>query len=228
MNGGGNKKIASAQAYIPISEIKDGVVVLNDGSLRSVLMVSSLNFALKSEEEKDAIIYSYQNFLNSLGFPIQIVASSKKLHLTKYISTIKDLAREQQNPLLKLQTDEYANFIEKLLEVSNIMEKRFYVVIPYFPAGVNVEAGLGSMANKKKNTPKGSFEENKKKLMFRTERIVEGLASMGLRCIYLDTKNLLELYYTSYNPDTAENQKIINIDSLESPYVERGGKDGSF
>lgn len=219
----GSQNLASAQAYLPISEIREGVVVLSDGSLRAVLIVSSLNFALKSEQEKDAIISSYQGFLNSLNFPLQLVASSKKLHLTKYISTIKNLGQSQQNPLLKIQTEEYANFIEKLLEVSNIMEKRFYVVVPYFPAGVNVDGTFKDLLGKKKAGLSESFEENKKKLLFRVERITEGLTSIGLRCSPLDTKNLLELYYSSYNPDTAENQKLIDLDSIENPVVEGGG-----
>jgi hypothetical protein len=219
----GNQKFASTQAYLPISEIKEGVVIMSDHSLRSVLIVSSVNFALKSEQEKDAIIASYQGFLNSLNFPVQIVASSKKLHLTSYILNIRNVAQNQTNPLLKIQTEEYANFIEKLLEVSNIMEKRFYVVVPLFPAGVNVEGGVNNLIGKKKAVPAGSFEENKRKLLARVDRIVEGLSSVGLRCSSLDTKDLLELYYTSYNPDTAENQKLVDIESIENVVIEGGG-----
>lgn len=149
----GNQNLASTQAYLPISEIKEGVVVMRDQSLRSVLIVSSVNFALKSEQEKDAIIASYQSFLNSLNFPVQIVASSKKLHLTNYINSLKTLGQNQTNPLLKIQTEEYSRFIEQLLEVSNIMEKRFYVVVPYFPAGVNVEGGIKDLIGKNKPFP---------------------------------------------------------------------------
>lgn len=220
----GNQKIASTQAYLPISEIREGVVVMNDHSLRSVLIVSSINFALKSEQEKDAIIASYQDFLNSLNFTIQIVASSKNLHLNNYILKVRELGKKQTNPLLKIQTDEYASFIEKLLEVSNIMEKRFYVIVPYFPAGVNVEKGLNVAINKKTVTPSGSFDDNKRKLLSRVDRIVEGLSSVGLRCSALETKDLLELFYTSYNPDTSENQKLIDVDALTNPVVASGGK----
>lgn len=220
----GNQNLASTQAYLPISEIKEGVVVIRDQSLRAVLIVSSVNFALKSEQEKDAIIASYQSFLNSLNFPVQIVASSKKLHLTHYINSLKTLSQSQTNPLLKIQTEEYSRFIEQLLEVSNIMEKRFYAVVPYFPAGVNVEGGIKDLMGKKQAVPAGSFEENKKKLLSRVDRIVEGLSSVGLRCSALDTKDLLELYYTSYNPDTAENQKLVDIEAIENPVIEGGKK----
>ncbi len=225
----GKQKIASTQSYLPIKEIREDVVVMSDSSLRAGLIISSVNFALKSEQEKDAIISSYQGFLNSLGFPIQIVASSKKLHLNHYLGEIKEKAQNQENPLLKVQTEEYVRFVEKLLEVSNIMEKRFYVIVPYFPAGVNVEGKVGDLIGKKPKVPAGSFADNKKKLLSRVDRVIEGLTSVGLRCSALGTKDLLELYYTSYNPDTAENQKLIDIEAIDSPIVEAGrNKDGSL
>jgi type IV secretory pathway VirB4 component len=220
----GGQKLASTQAYLPISEIKEGVVVMKDHSLRAVLIASSLNFALKSEQEKDAIVAAYQSFLNSLSFPIQIVASSRKLDLTKYIDGIKGLAGKQNNPLIKVQTEEYAAFIEKMLEYSNIMEKRFYVVVPYFPAGIEVTGRVNDMVGKKSKVPVGSFEDNKKKLLARVELILSGLTSVGLRCSSLTTKDLLELYYTAYNPDTAQNQKLTNIENFDEPIVSLGVK----
>jgi type IV secretory pathway VirB4 component len=218
----GGKQLASTQAYLPISEIKEGVVVMKDHSLRAVLIASSLNFALKSEQEKDAIVSSYQSFLNSLTFPIQIVASSRKLDLSKYIDGIKGLAAGQENPLLKVQTEEYAGFIEKMLEYSNIMEKRFYVVVPYFPAGVDVTGKVNDLVGKKSKVPIGSFEDNKKKLLSRVDIILQGLTSIGLRCSTLATKDLLELYYTSYNPDTAQNQKLADIENMNEPIISGG------
>jgi type IV secretory pathway VirB4 component len=224
----GGQKFASTQAYLPILEIKEGVVVMKDHSLRAVLIASSLNFALKSEQEKDAIVSSYQSFLNSLGFPIQIVASSRKLDLSKYIDGVRGLAGGQDNPLLKVQTEEYANFIEKMLEYSNIMEKRFYVVVPYFPAGVDVTGKVNDLVGKKTKVPAGSFEDNKKKLLSRVEIVLSGLSSVGLRCSSLATKDLLELYYTSYNPDTAQNQKLADIENYGEPIVSAGAKPGGL
>lgn len=218
----GGPKLASTQAYLPISEIKEGVVVMKDRSLRAVLIASSLNFALKSEQEKDAIVSSYQSFLNSLSFPIQIVASSRKLDLSQYIGGIKSLAAGQQNPLIKVQTEEYATFVEKMLEYSNIMEKRFYVVVPYFPAGVEVTGKVNDLVGKKSKIPAGSFEDNKKKLLSRVEIILSGLTSVGLRCSSLATKDLLELYYTAYNPDTAQNQKLADIENFDEAIVSMG------
>ncbi len=197
---------------------------MKDQSLRAVIIASSLNFALKSEEEKDAIVSSYQSFLNSLEFPIQITASSRKLDLSNYLQGIQKLSETQTNPLVKVQTDEYVAFIQKLLEYSNIMEKRFYIIVPYFPAGVEVEGKVNDLLGKKKSKEAaGSFAENKKKLLGRVDIILAGLSGIGLRCSTLATKDLLELYYTAYNPDTAQNQKLIDVDSLNKPIVTTEG-----
>lgn len=207
MTQGGSKKIeASTQAYLPIAEIKEGTVVMKDHSLKAVIIVSALNFALKSEEEKNSIIYSYQNFLNSLSFPIQIVSNSRKLDLSHYISKVQEMAAGQTNPLLKVQTEEYATFINELLEQSNIMEKRFYVVVPYYPGGV--EALSNNPLKKKAAAPVGNFEEHKKSLLSRVEEIISGLSSIGLRCAALGTEDLFQLYYSLYNPELAKNQKV--------------------
>jgi type IV secretory pathway VirB4 component len=218
----GGQKFASTQAYLPISEIKEGVVVMKDRSIRAVLIASSLNFALRSEQEKDAIVVSYQTFLNSLTFPIQIVASSRKLDLSKYIEGIRGLSSTQDNPLIKIQTEEYASFVEKMLEYSNIMEKRFYVVVPFFPAGVEVTGKVNDLVGKKTKIPAGSFEDHKKKLLSRVDIVLSGLTSVGLRCSSLATKDLLELYYTTYNPDTAQNQKLADIENFNEPIVSAG------
>lgn len=224
--GGDQKKKeqASTQAYLPISEIKESVVVMNDNSLRSVLIVSSVNFALKSEDEKNAIVTSYQDFLNSLEFPIQIIAHSRKLDLSEYLGSINALAENQQNPLLKVQTKEYSAFIQKLLEVSNIMEKRFYVVVPYFPAGINVDNKIPILSGAKKNNQVvGSFEDHKKKLLGRVNLIIQSLSSVGLRCATLSTEDLLELYYLSYNPDAARSSsKVRNTTGLAEKVVTMG------
>ncbi len=218
-----NKEYASTQACLPVSEIKEGVVVMNNRSLRSVLVVSSLNFALKSEGEKDAIVASYQSFLNSLNFPIQIIAHSRKLDLSNYINAVRSAANNQESKLMKLQTEEYANFIEKLLEVSNIMEKRFFVVVPYFPAGVNVTGKSIDIMGKKSNKEAvGHFDDHKKKLLSRVDLIIQGISSIGLRCSTLSTEDLLELYYLSYNPDAAMSNSVRNTEGLGEEIVTMG------
>lgn len=210
----GEKTVASTQAYLPISEIREGTVILKDGSMRAVVIVSSFNFALKSDDEKNAIISSYQEFLNSLSFPIQIVSNSRKIDLSLYLNEVKQAAAQQTNPLIKIQTEEYHNFIQQLLDVSNIMEKRFFVVVPYYPFGINESTGLPNPFKKKEAMPQSNLEENRKKLLERVEEIISGLSSVGLRCAALGTEDLLELYYSIYNPDTAKNQKIKSADDL--------------
>lgn len=205
----GKQKIeASTQAYLPISEIKEGVVVMKDKSLRSVIIVSSLNFALKSDDEKNAIIVSYQSFLNSLTYPLQIIANSRKIDLSNYLKTVEAAAKAQTSPLIKLQTEEYRNFLNELLEYSNIMEKRFYVVVPYYPSGVQDITGIPNPLKKKDTAPLAPFEEQKNELMQRTQEVINGLSSIGLRCVALGTEDLLELYYSFYNPDVSQSQKV--------------------
>jgi len=217
---------ASTQAYLPIKEIKEGVVLMSDHSLKAVVMVSAMNFALKAEDEKNAIIFSYQSFLNSLDFPIQIVASSRQLDLSNYLESVRAAAETQQNPLLKIQSEEYINFVNELLEYSSIMEKRFYVVIPYYPSGVEAVAGAAALLKKQQAAPEAAkFPEYKQKLTERTQIVISGLSGMGLRCAALGTEDLLELYYTLYNPDTAKNQKLANISNIDVPVV-RGPETG--
>jgi type IV secretory pathway VirB4 component len=209
---------ASTQAYLPISEIKEGVVVMKDHSLRSVIIVSSVNFALKSENEKNAILSSYQSFLNSLSFPIQILATSRKIDLSNYLNTVKEAEKTQDNPLLRVQTDEYISFLKELLEYSNIMEKRFFVVLPFYPSGINEITSLPNPLAKKA-APTVPFEDQKKEIAQRVEVIITGLTSVGLRCAALGTEDLLELYYTLYNPDTAKGEKIKGAQDIDIPMV---------
>jgi type IV secretory pathway VirB4 component len=214
-------KAPSTQRFLPIKEIREGTVVMKDGSMRAVIMVSSINFSLKNEEEKDSIINSYQGFLNSLEFPIQIMIASRKLHLDNYMKSLDDAYNSQTNELLRLQTSEYIAFIHELLEYANIMEKRFFVVIPFFPIGIKKDTFISKLIN----TPKqfdADFETLKMELSQRVDHVISGLSSVGLRCVALDTEDLIELYYTSYNPDTAGEEKIHNAEELEAPVIRKG------
>lgn len=218
----------STQQYLEIAEIHDDVAVLKDGSLRAVLLVSSVNFALKSEKEKDGIIYGFQNFLNYLNFDIQIIVRSRKLDLKDYLKTIQEKARKQTNENLQSQTVHYIAFIEDLLQKVDIMKKQFFVVVPYY---ANVVQNTGKLLDKLKNSvnpvaPAGmkpsNFEENRLQLMQRVDVITSQLSSMGLRCVSLDTQELIELYYTSYNPDSAQNQKLTNIENITNSIIQKG------
>lgn len=214
----------STQQYVPIESIKEGIVMMKDGSMRAVILVSSVNFALKNEDEKNAIIQSYQSFINSLDFPIQIMIRSRKLHLDKYLSGIAMTAESQTNELLKLQTIEYLSFIEELLEYANIMEKRFFLVIPFYPGGLEKISFIKKIFNPTKAPENSDFETSKMELNQRVDHVISSLSSVGLRCIALETEELIELYYSVYNPETSGNEKITNAEDLEAPIIQRGAK----
>lgn len=217
---------AAAQLHIRIAEIRDNAIILKSGGLRAVLKVSSMNFNLKSEAEQNAIIYSYQSFLNVLEFPVQIVVRSRKLDLDNYIDSLKVIGEKQTNTLLQRQTFEYIDYIRRLIEYADIMEKEFYVVIPMDPpraVGQNfVEKFWGRMH------PADSiagivrrhqeFDELKKALMQRVTITTTNLENCGLKVSQLDTDSLIALFYQIYNPLTARNEKVpdttkVNITS---------------
>lgn len=217
----------STQTYLNIAEIKDGVVVLKDGSIRSVLMTSAINFALKSGGEQDAIIYGYQRFLNSLTFPVQILVQSRRLDLDLYIDRLNKRAEEVEMELIKLQILEYAEFIKRLISVTNIMDKRFYVVVPFFPEGTQQLKGISKFfatsAVKKgqEQQANDAFERNKVQLMQRVESIASALGAMGLRAVNLNSEELVELFYSIYNPSTSTKQRLLNVDELTAASIER-------
>jgi hypothetical protein len=211
----------SVQDKIDIAEIKDGIVVLKDGSLRAILAVSSINFALKSTEEQDAITYQYQGILNSLDFPIQILIASRKFDISNYLSTLNQKQKEQENELLRIQISEYTDFIKGLTELANIITEIFYVVIPL----AAIESKKMSFAEKigtlvglsKKNIEeeKRTFEEMKTQLWQRINYTISGLESLGLRVAPLNTEELIELFYKMYNPEAKE--KNIGIAAKSPP-----------
>lgn len=210
-----NKKM-STQLYLKVAEVRDNVAVLKNGGLRSVLKVSSINLNLKSEEEQNAVIYSYQNFLNTLEFPIQIVVRSKKLDLDVYVEKLKKIGGKQQNPLLQRQTFEYIEYISRLVEYADIMEKEFYVIVPQDVFGKEKKSFLRSFMENifpEDNVAKvklrhKQFEELKKRLMQRVNTVRSGLESCNLRVTPLNTEELIALFYDSYNPLTARSQKF--------------------
>lgn len=213
---------APTQDLIEISEIRDDVAVMKDGTLRAVLLVSSVNFALKSDDEQNAIVYAYQDFLNSLDFPINLVVTSRKIDLTGYIETIRSLRTKQKNDLMRLQVDEYINFIEKdLLKNSNIMTKTFLVVVPFSLQESRNESftgkivkGLKGGTSVRKMTD-ADFGHYRSQLFQRLEQVATGLKSIGLRVVLLKTQELLDLYYTMYNPSTSRNQHLRAPDELK-------------
>jgi len=204
-------KAKASQDFVPIKEIRDGVVILGDGSMRIALMTSSLNFALKSADEQEAIISQYQEFLNSLDFSIQFFIQSRRLNIEPYLDSLRDAEKKQLNELLKIQINEYIEFIKNFVSLTEIVAKTFYIIIPYSPPAFGVKPGaagvsgifgkfLGGKKNEKGGFKGDKFEEYKSQLQQRVEAVSQGLARTGVRAVPLNTEELIELFYTLYNP----------------------------
>jgi type IV secretory pathway VirB4 component len=204
------------QDIIPIKEIRDGVIILKDNSMCSILMASTLNFALKSEDERNAIIMQYQNFLNSLDFPVQFFIESRKLDITPYLSLLKEAEKKQANELLKIQIREYVEFVKNFVAATNIVSKTFYIVVSYSYSVLSTKRGvLGDLfsifgGSRSQNKKEDQFEEKKLQLQQRTDVVYNGLARCGIRVLPLDTEQLIELFYKLFNPGELEKELITN------------------
>lgn len=203
----------AAQEFVPIREVRDGIVVLKDGSMRAIILASSLNFALKSADEQEAIIFQFQSFLNSLDFSVQIFIESRRLDIRPYLATLEDRAKNQTNDLMKIQTREYIEFIRSFTESTNIMKKSFFIVIPYTPALFqNKKANFGLFSAKKEKGAaenQENFEENRTQIEQRVSIVEQGLVRCGVRVLPLGTEEIVELFYKIFNP--AETEKPIQI-----------------
>lgn len=213
------KKLPSTRKYVDITEIKDNVVVLKDGTMRAVVLVSSINFALKSEDEQNAIVGAYMGFLNSLQYYVQLVIQSRKLDIEKYLKRLEVVEKEQTNDLLRMQIVGYRQYVSELIEMGDIMTKRFYIVVPYDPVSDKQKTFFSramEIFSSAKSVQLGQkkFKERKHELDQRTFHILSSLGSMGLNGIVLDTQSLIELYYNTYNPLTSQEEKLVDISYL--------------
>ncbi len=198
----------SSQQFVAIESIRDGIVILKKGGLRAILMASSVNFDLKSADEQDATIFQYQNAINSFDFSVQFVIHSRKLNIEPYLTLLREQYKREQNELVKIQINEYVDFIKSLVELSNIVSKTFYVVIPYTTTELAKQTEgfvLSFFSSRKKATEKvkeeeRSFEEQKTQLLQRVDTVTLGLQRMGIRSVQLNTEELIELCYGLYNP----------------------------
>jgi hypothetical protein len=208
-------KSTAAQEFVPIKEIRDGVVIMKDGTIRTLLIASSINLALKSEDEQIAILGQFQSFLNSLEFSTQIFIQSRRLDVRPYLTLLEGRLREELNELLKIQIHEYINFIDKITQSTNIMSKLFVVVVPFAPqksvTNASKASGVMGLFGKKEApsaAPSASaveaFEEAKSQLEQRVGIVKQGLARTGVRVVPLGTEELTELYYRLFNPGEAE------------------------
>lgn len=224
----------STQNTLQIAEIRDGIVIMNDGSYRSVVMVKSINFDLMSPQEREAVEYSYQGFLNSLYFPVQIFIRSQKVDLQPYIEKLDKIRTEHDNMLLALLMEDYIGYIDALSQQTNIMDKRFYVVIPYSPIvdvqkaltqSKNFFSGLTALFNSKEQKVvinEAELEAAKTELRNRVQSVMSGLLQSGIQGLPLDTQELIELYYDTYNPDTATRQQLKNFNAMTADVVTKG------
>ncbi|MGI6373961.1 MAG: hypothetical protein ACOX0C_01355 [Patescibacteria group bacterium] len=210
---------ASTQQYLDIAEIKDNTIVLKDGTIRAVLLASSINFSLKSEDEQNAVISGYVQFLNNLSFTLQIVIQSRELDIGSYLEYLKDKEKKQVNRLLKAQTADYIEYIDSLASLGQIMNKRFYVIVPYDPLTDKHKSFFSSISEALRpattiKLKEKVFRKYQDMLDRRVQSVAGGLESMGISVARLDTQSLIELYYKTYNPETARNQSLANIEEL--------------
>jgi hypothetical protein len=221
----------TTQNSLLISEIRDNMVIMKDGSFRSVIACQSINFDLMSSREREGVEFSYQNFLNSLYFPVQIFIRSQRVDIGPYLDRLVGIRRAQDNMLLNVLMDDYINFIDALAQEANIMDKSFFIIVPYFPAGdLNnlKEQATGFFgrifAKPKTQTIKidtVAFEKAKDEIKNRGDAVMSGLFQMGVKSVQLSTKELGELYYNVYNPDTAVREPLGNFDDITSTYVQK-------
>lgn len=193
--------ITSTQQFLDIDQIKDGIVILKNKALRGILMVSSINFALKADDEQTAIVYQFQNFLNSLDFSLEIFVQSRQLNITGYLDKLKELEIRQTNDLLRMQTSEYRKFIGELITSGSIMNKTFYVIVPFTLLNL---PNLPKSKDATKAASEEQFQRAKSQLWQRMEFVALGLRRCGLQCVPLNSLEIIEFLWSLYHPQEAE------------------------
>ncbi|HEX2792306.1 MAG TPA: hypothetical protein VHO23_01140 [Candidatus Paceibacterota bacterium] len=193
----------AAQNFVPVQEVRNGVVILKQDGYRGILMCSSLNFSLKSEDEQRAIIGGFQNFVNTLDFSVEIVVHSRKMDIRPYLALLESRAGSQATELMSLQVREYMAFIRNFMDTADIMTKLFYIIVPYAPsAGSEIASAVSFMRKPAQGAPTGitqSFDEHRIQLEQRMALVAAGLASSGIRAVPLGTEEIIELLYRSFN-----------------------------
>lgn len=206
----------ATQEFVPIEEVRDGLIRMRDGGMRAILLASSLNFSLKSADEKTAIILQFQDFLNSLDFSVQIFIQSRRLDIRPYLALLEGQKKNQMNDLMKIQIEEYIAFIKSFTETTNIMKKSFFVVVPYAPASLNVgkKGFVSTLLPHKENKTEAaaskevSFEEDRSQLEQRLSVVEQGLVRCGIRTARLGTEEVIELFYKMFNPGDTEKPMV--------------------
>jgi hypothetical protein len=221
----------STQNSLLLSEVRDNMVIMADGSFRAVVTCKSINFDLMSSNEREGVEYSYQNFLNALTHPVQVLVRSQRVDIGPYIDRLVEIRRGQDNMLLNVLMDDYIDFIDALSQEANIMNKAFFIVIPYYPQGdvtnlIEQSKGFfGKIFSKPKNVitkiDTATYEKAKTEIKNRVDAVTAGLYQIGVQAVPLNTKELGELYYNFYNPDTAVREPLGNFEDVTSLYTKK-------
>jgi hypothetical protein len=219
---------------LQIAEIRDGLVIMDDGSFRAVVLAKAVNFDLMSEQEREAVEFAYQGFLNSLYFPIQIFIHSTRVDIGPYLDKLDKIRQQQDNMLLSSLMEDYINYVGVLAQEVNIMDKQFYIVVPYYPVidpqkaitqSKNFFTGVGKLFSTTKSKViinEIDLARAKDELRNRVQSTLNGLQQTGVQGLPLDTQELIELYYDTYNPDTATRQKFTDFTEVGAPFVTKG------
>jgi hypothetical protein len=212
-----SQKVKPSQDFVPIEQVRDGILVLKDGTMRAIVMASSVNMVLKSEDEQAAILHQFENFLNSLDFSIQIFVQSRSLDIKPYLSLLEEQIKTQQSELMKIQIREYIDFVRGFVGGANIMTKGFYVVVPYSPPSLEVTPtaeGIQAIFNSQKSNPQHIsmqlFEEYRSQIEQRLSVVVQGLSRAGIRSVQLGTEEVIELFYRLFNIGETEGPIATN------------------
>jgi len=222
----------STQNSLLLSEVRDNMVIMADGSFRAVIACKSINFDLMSSREREGVEYSYQNFLNSLNYPIQILIRSQRIDIGPYIDHLVQIRQSQDNMLLNVLMDDYINFIDVLSQEANIMDKSFFITVPYYPKGdltnfVEQSKGFfGKLLARPQNVvtkiDTETYEKAKTEIKNRVDGVMAGLFQLGIQSVQLNTKELGELYYNFYNPDTAVREPLGDFNNVTATYIKKG------
>lgn len=225
----------STQATLLISELRDNMVIMKDGSFRAVIACKSINFDLMSDVEREAVEFSYQSFLNSLKFTTQILVRSQRVDIGPYIERLSEIRRNNDNMLLGVLMDDYINFIDQLSQEANIMDKSFFIVIPYY-SSMDAEKAIQQTKNFFKSFSKAkapdvtridraTYDKAVEELTNRVDSVISGLFQIGIHSVRLNTRELAELYYNFNNPDTAVREPLVDFSKLATMYVRKGEKE---
>ncbi len=222
----------SSQNSLLLTEVRDGIAVMNDGSMRAMIACRSINFDLMSSRERESVEFSYQNFLNSLYFPVQILIRSQRVDIAPYLDQLSKLRRDQDNMLLGVLMDDYIGFIADISEQTNIMDKSFFIIIPYYPGGdltsaVNTSKNLlaNLFASQKQSIvhiEETAYQKAKDEMQNRALTVINGLAQIGIQAARLNTTQISEVFYNFYNPDTALREPLVNFDPTPTVVIRKG------